>query len=226
MADDSGRINQLLSETTFLYGGNSAFVEDLYAKYAGDPASVPADWRAYFDAFGEQPASIVNAEVGPSWAKAATPTARPDWLSAIDGLWPAVEAKVSKGVAAKAEPVAHSSERAFAGRAGRHARFRSRDHDDPRLPHPRAPPRQPRSPRLREGARRLRRARPGHLRLRRERLGSADLPRLRARARDLDHPRDHGDPAPHLLRHGGRAVHAHLQPGREGVDPGAHRGQG
>ena len=103
MADDSGRINQLLSETTFLYGGNSAFVEDLYAKYAGNPASVPADWRAYFDAFGEQPASIVNAEKEPSWAKAATPTARPDWLSAIDGLWPAVEAKVSKGVAAKAQ---------------------------------------------------------------------------------------------------------------------------
>ena len=31
MADDSGRINQVLSETSFLYGGNAAFVEDLYS---------------------------------------------------------------------------------------------------------------------------------------------------------------------------------------------------
>ena len=103
MADDSGRINQLLSETTFLYGGNASFVEDLYAKYAGNPSSVPADWRAYFAAFGEQPGQIVGAEKDPSWTPNPTPTARPDWMSAIDGIWPAVEAKIGKAVTAKAE---------------------------------------------------------------------------------------------------------------------------
>ncbi|CAN5147117.1 2-oxoglutarate dehydrogenase E1 component [soil metagenome] len=103
MADDSGRINQLLSETTFLYGGNAAFVEDLYARYAADPASVPADWRAYFDAFGEQPQAIAAADHEPSWAKPTAPSGpRPDWLSAIDGMWPAVEAKIGAKIAAAA----------------------------------------------------------------------------------------------------------------------------
>ena len=37
MADDSGRINQVLAETSFLYGGNAAFVEDLYARWQDRP---------------------------------------------------------------------------------------------------------------------------------------------------------------------------------------------
>ena len=42
MADDSslapGQLNQVLSETSFLYGGNGAFVEDLYARWAANPS--------------------------------------------------------------------------------------------------------------------------------------------------------------------------------------------
>ena len=34
MADDAGIINQVLTETSFLYGGNAAFVEDLQARWA------------------------------------------------------------------------------------------------------------------------------------------------------------------------------------------------
>ena len=30
MADDAGILNQVLTETSFLYGGNAAFVEDLF----------------------------------------------------------------------------------------------------------------------------------------------------------------------------------------------------
>ena len=40
MADDGSLINEVLAETSFLYGGNAAFVEDLYAKWAANPASV------------------------------------------------------------------------------------------------------------------------------------------------------------------------------------------
>ena len=224
MADDSGRINQLLSETTFLYGGNAGFVEDLYAKYAGNPSSVPEDWRAYFDAFGEQPASIVNAEKEPSWARAAAPMARPDWMSAIDGVWPAVEAKIGKAVAAKAQaagaPASVAEIRAAtldSVRAIMMIRaFRIRGHLAANLDPLGIDPKIDTKGEL--DAR--------HLRFRGKRLRPPDLPRLRAGPGDRDRPRDPGDREAHLLRHGGRAVHAHLQPHREGVDPGAHRGQG
>ena len=35
-----------------------------------------------------------RASVQPSWTPGSVLAARPDWLSAIDGLWPAVQAKV------------------------------------------------------------------------------------------------------------------------------------
>jgi 2-oxoglutarate dehydrogenase E1 component len=41
-----------LEQTAFLYGGNSAFIEDLYARYLEDPAAVDPSWRAYFDELG------------------------------------------------------------------------------------------------------------------------------------------------------------------------------
>ncbi|MFZ1428001.1 MAG: 2-oxoglutarate dehydrogenase E1 component [Geminicoccaceae bacterium] len=38
-----------LEQTSFLYGGNSSFIEELYARYLTDPAGVDPSWRAYFD---------------------------------------------------------------------------------------------------------------------------------------------------------------------------------
>ncbi|PMX04828.1 hypothetical protein, partial [Pseudomonas sp. GW460-12] len=58
MADDTGRINQVLAETSFLFGGNLAYIEDLYERYAQDPNSVPPSWRAFFDALRENPEAI------------------------------------------------------------------------------------------------------------------------------------------------------------------------
>lgn len=40
---------QIMSSTSALSGGNNAFVEGLYEDYLQDAASVPAEWRAYFD---------------------------------------------------------------------------------------------------------------------------------------------------------------------------------
>ncbi len=104
MADDASLkgvqgLNQVLSETSFLYGGNATFVEDLYARYARDPQAVEPSWRAYFDSLHEQASAIRQAAVEPSWASEPTPATRPDWMSAIDGLWPAVEAKIAKAIA-------------------------------------------------------------------------------------------------------------------------------
>ena len=107
MADDTGRLNQILSETSFLYGGNLAFVEDLYQRYAADPLSVPADWKAYFDALSETPAAISAFGSEPEWTPVTLDAQRPEWLSALDGQWPDDPrgAATAKPVAAKSEVV-------------------------------------------------------------------------------------------------------------------------
>ena len=92
MADDAGIINQVLTETSFLYGANAAFVEDLYAKWAADPASVEPSWQAFFAALPDQNAAIKASALKPAWTPKAVAGPRPDWLSALDGLWPAVQA--------------------------------------------------------------------------------------------------------------------------------------
>ena len=114
MADDAAlrntvRVNPLLSETSFLYGANAAFVEDLYERYGKDPTSVEASWRAYFDGLHDPKAVIEAAGIEPAWTTPVTPAQRPDWLSAIDGLWPAVEAKLGAAIAQK-KPAATSAD--------------------------------------------------------------------------------------------------------------------
>jgi 2-oxoglutarate dehydrogenase E1 component len=94
MADDAGLINEVLAETSFLYGGNAAFVEDLYAKWAADPNSVEPSWRAFFATLGDRADEVSRAAADPAWTRPSVPLPRPEWLSALDGLWPAIQAKV------------------------------------------------------------------------------------------------------------------------------------
>ena len=106
MADDAGIINQVLTETSFLYGANAAFVEDLYARWAENPASVEPSWAAFFATLSDQADQVKRAAQDPTWTPRQAPSIRPEWLSAIDGQWPtvapAVEAKMTKAIEAKA----------------------------------------------------------------------------------------------------------------------------
>jgi 2-oxoglutarate dehydrogenase E1 component len=106
MADDAGIINQVLTETSFLYGANAAFVEDLYARWAENPGSVEPSWAAFFATLSDQADQVKRAAQDPTWTPKQAPTVRPEWLSAIDGQWPtvapAVEAKMTKAIEAKA----------------------------------------------------------------------------------------------------------------------------
>ena len=109
MADDAGLINQVLTETSFLYGGNAAFVEALYAKWAVNPESVEPSWRAFFANLPDSPAAAREQAQKPSWTPKSVPMARPDWLSALDGMWPAMEAKLGAKIAA-AQPAASETD--------------------------------------------------------------------------------------------------------------------
>ena len=99
MADDSGRINQVLAETSFLYGANAGFVEDLYSRWILDPKTVDASWQAFFSTLRDRTDEVIRAVGDPTWTPRRQPDARTDQLSAFDGMWPAVEAKLGKAVA-------------------------------------------------------------------------------------------------------------------------------
>ncbi|MDQ0139383.1 2-oxoglutarate dehydrogenase E1 component [Cupriavidus necator] len=47
---------QQYQSNSYLFGGNAPYVEELYEAYLQNPASVPDNWRAYFDAMQNVPA--------------------------------------------------------------------------------------------------------------------------------------------------------------------------
>ena len=88
MADDAGRLNQVFAETSFLYGSNAAFIEDLQGRWAADPTSVSAEWRAFFDQLRDNAESVKTAAAAGAWGRSASaePT---EETGVFDGRWPA-----------------------------------------------------------------------------------------------------------------------------------------
>ena len=52
---------------TYLSGANAAFIEELYAQYLKDPASIDPSWQVYFKALAENPAEVQRSIEGASW---------------------------------------------------------------------------------------------------------------------------------------------------------------
>ena len=54
---------QDFESTSTLFGGNVPFIEEQYEHYLANPASVPADWRTYFDSLRGGAADVAHAPV-------------------------------------------------------------------------------------------------------------------------------------------------------------------
>ena len=80
-------------QTSFLYGGNAQFIEQLYGKYLANPKAVDQHWQQFFAGLEDNTGEAERQVDGPSWQ-------RPDWplaesgelVSAFDGNWPAPKA--------------------------------------------------------------------------------------------------------------------------------------
>ena len=57
-----------VEQTSFLFGANAPFIEELYARYQSDPNSVDGDWRIFFAALAEEKADVLAETRGASWA--------------------------------------------------------------------------------------------------------------------------------------------------------------
>ena len=59
-------------QTSFLFGANAPFIEELYARYLSDPNAVDGEWRTFFDALAEQKGDVLAEVRGASWAPNGT----------------------------------------------------------------------------------------------------------------------------------------------------------
>src|SRR3984893_13232340 len=95
--------NAAFARTSFLYGGNAAYLEDLYDRYEADPTAVDAEWQRFFASLGDG-GEARNGGHAPSWQ-------RPDWpprprdelTAALAGDWAEVAKTVGEKISAKAQ---------------------------------------------------------------------------------------------------------------------------
>ncbi|HZH53934.1 MAG TPA: 2-oxoglutarate dehydrogenase E1 component [Microvirga sp.] len=96
--------NETFLNTAFLYGANAPYIEDLYARYEQDPASVDAEWQAFFGALKDDRQAVEKNARGASWKKPNWPIpANGELVSALDGNWAQVEKVVGDKIKAKAQ---------------------------------------------------------------------------------------------------------------------------
>ena len=85
--------------TSFLYGGNAAYIDDLYAQFKADPKSVDTTWASFFGKLEDSSSDATANAGGPSWQRRDWPqVANGELVSALDGNW-----GVSQGIAVRAE---------------------------------------------------------------------------------------------------------------------------
>ncbi|MEX0854093.1 MAG: 2-oxoglutarate dehydrogenase E1 component, partial [Bauldia sp.] len=91
--------NQAFAATSFLYGANAPYLEELHARYCRDPKAVDAEWRRFFESLKDRPDEVIAEANGAPWG-------RPNWPPVGNGeLVAAIEAasaeKIGAGVATR-----------------------------------------------------------------------------------------------------------------------------
>ena len=96
--------NAAFALSSFLQGTNATYIDDLYARFEQDPASVDTDWQEFFKSLKDSPADVQKNAEGASWGRDNWPvTPRDELTSALDGNWVTVEKAVGAKLAAKAQ---------------------------------------------------------------------------------------------------------------------------
>jgi 2-oxoglutarate dehydrogenase E1 component len=90
--------------TSFLYGGNADYIEQLYSRFKSDPDSVDETWKSFFGRLDDNDSDAQKSADGPSWGRKDWPqSANGELVSALDGNWGEVAIKTEKAIAKKAE---------------------------------------------------------------------------------------------------------------------------
>ncbi len=96
--------NAAFAHTSFLYGTNAGYIEDLYARYEKNPGSVDAEWQAFFQGLKDEASDVAKAAHGASWQRPNwPPRANGELVAALDGDWPAIEKDLGDKIRARAQ---------------------------------------------------------------------------------------------------------------------------
>jgi 2-oxoglutarate dehydrogenase E1 component len=95
--------NEQFLLSSFLYGGNAAYIEDLYSRYKSDPGSIDATWASYFSRLEDSAQTVKKNADGPTWARSDwPPVANGELVSALDGDWGDITVKTGVAMGKKA----------------------------------------------------------------------------------------------------------------------------
>ncbi|MFN0264981.1 2-oxoglutarate dehydrogenase E1 component [Tepidamorphus sp. 3E244] len=96
--------NAALAGTSFLYGPNAGYIEDLHARYAENPSSVSEEWRDFFQTLDDSAENVKQEARGASWKRADWPqVANGELVAALDSNWGALETHFGDKIKAKAD---------------------------------------------------------------------------------------------------------------------------
>jgi 2-oxoglutarate dehydrogenase E1 component len=96
--------NAAFALSSFLQGTNATYIDEIYARFEKDPASVDAEWQEFFKSLKDSPADVQKNAEGPSWGRNNWPlTPRDELTSALDGNWAEIEKAVGAKIAAKVQ---------------------------------------------------------------------------------------------------------------------------
>ena len=96
--------NEAFQLSSFLYGGNAAYLEDMYARYQENPGSVDESWRAFFGQLKDNREDVLREARGAPWERKDWPiAANGELVSALDGDWAAVETHVGTQIKSGAQ---------------------------------------------------------------------------------------------------------------------------
>ena len=109
MGRESG--NDIFNQTSFLYGGNAAYIEELYARFQENPGAVDESWKSFFQALADDRSVAEQNARGASWKRPNWPVAASgELISALDGNWGAIEKAVADKLKGKAQGAAKGAE--------------------------------------------------------------------------------------------------------------------
>ena len=57
-----------MATSSFLFGVNGAFIEQLYQRYLASPNTVDASWQQFFESLGDEAETVISEARGASWA--------------------------------------------------------------------------------------------------------------------------------------------------------------